>query len=257
MGDMSELRGLLTVGAFLGIFAFGIAMIPVDLQVASFGERKTLDYPDYFDISRLQDYNTTWMGNVDNGTYKVGGPYHVYVQVLDDGSGKFGGWDLELESDYYMLGTGMIRIYKVNYLWIFRTSYEYMTWYDEEGNNLGNMLDGDELNDSYDEWERMDYEVVLAGELTFDVSFGFNETLYSSPYQAWQYDKLYIVAGMGFDQTKTTFDSWGLIQQIMFFQNPNIHPYLNAFIALALWIPMAYVAIMLLWKAIGTLTGGG
>jgi len=50
-----------------------------------------------------------------------------------------------------------------------------------------------------------------------------------------------MVIGLTFDQTATTLSSWDLINAILFFQAPQIHPLLNFIIALPLLISIAFL----------------
>ncbi len=89
------------------------------------------------------------------------------------------------------------------------------------------------------------------------IFFGFNETLYSSPSDAWTNNALRILFAIEFDQTNTTVNAWSLISMMLFFQIPTIHPLLNVILTIPLWIALTYLVYITILRAIGALFGGG
>jgi hypothetical protein len=102
----------------------------------------------------------------------------------------------------------------------------------------------------------------------FDVHFSFNASMYGDPSFAWDNntgnpvpDDLWVLSGINFNQERTTYDAWGLVVAILFFNLPGLLTGTPAFIGYLLsiiaWIPMIYVAYILLLRSIGALFGGG
>jgi len=86
--------------------------------------------------------------------------------------------------------------------------------------------------------------------------FGFNDTKYSSPTEAWDNYELDILIGMKFDQVNTSINAWSLISMLLFFQLPEVHWIINALIAIPIWITVAYLIYVLIIKIIPFIAGG-
>lgn len=87
------------------------------------------------------------------------------------------------------------------------------------------------------------------------VSISFNESKWSSFDDAWNNGELLVWMGMGYSDTPSTISSWNIIAQLMFFQIPDIHPTVNALIAVSIWAPIGYLVYRLILMAIPFLGG--
>lgn len=68
--------------------------------------------------------------------------------------------------------------------------------------------------------------------------------------QAWDEGAIHVIMGFGFDDYETSISSWALVGQLLTFQAPDIHPVINAIIAIPIWATIAYVAYILILKAL-------
>jgi len=87
--------------------------------------------------------------------------------------------------------------------------------------------------------------------------FGYNDTLYSSPSQAWDHHGLWILLGINFDQMSTGFNAFNLIGMLLFFQLPMVHPIINYIIAVPIWVCIIYLSFIFILRALGAIFGGG
>ena len=98
---------------------------------------------------------------------------------------------------------------------------------------------------------------VSTPDTGFDVLFSYNQTLYSDVIDAWDNDAVYVLCGIHFDQAQTGYNAWDIIAQVLFFQMPDVHWFINALLAVPFWLGVAYIAFILALRAIGAVFGGG
>lgn len=102
----------------------------------------------------------------------------------------------------------------------------------------------------------------------FDLHFAFNTSIYGDPQFAWDSaggdavpDELYVMTGINFDQTKTSYDAYQIIEALLFFNIPQILAgtplFIGYILSVIIWIPMVYIAFILILRAIGGVFGGG
>jgi len=128
----------------------------------------------------------------------------------------------------------------------------YASWwiYAESGVNYGNWLSIEKLDECWDNESSMVAFNIRTTEVQMRVYFGFNTTKYSKPSEAYYDDGLSCLYGIGFDQINTSTNAWNLIGSLLFFQMPDVHPAINALIAIPLWALIAYLIYVLILKAI-------
>lgn len=247
MGDMSELRGLITPISFIGMIVLLISLSPTEFYI-DIGDSKSVDVPSYWEVMDIQNFANTWTSNIDNGTILYG----LYYQNLDDGSGDFGGWDVSLFSFY----NSTITLAHWSKWWVIKVGFHKLDIENIIGESQGDVLSGEEINAEYDNYGVLEY-TAHCEHLEMSVFFDFNETLYGSPVEAWDSDELYILCGIHYDQTQTAYNVWEIIGLLLFFGLPNVHPVINAVISIPIWICIAYVTYILVLRTIGAVFGGG
>jgi len=109
--------------------------------------------------------------------------------------------------------------------------------------------------------------VMKDEKYTYHVSLGYDPAKFDDFREAWQGTgtdtaELRIFIGMTLADSEKMWtestNAWNLINQILFFQSPLIHPILNVFIAIPLWISIIYVVVRIfLWIISAPLGGGG
>jgi len=68
--------------------------------------------------------------------------------------------------------------------------------------------------------------------------------------QAFQEGEVQIGIGMGIEDLSTKLSTWGIVATLLTFQAPNIHPLVNALIAIPFWACIAVLTYILILKAI-------
>lgn len=246
MTSLGELSGLIVVVSFLSCFAIMTTFIPP--QFFTYSEITLPNVPEYFegiDIQAFAEHKVLSFNETDGG---LGWEFTFeWLKDID-----IGGHDFDLcftRANYTQNPSGM-RVYMVHhwYEWIFFGHHDYMEWKNNQRRSYGTELTGSNLNSEY-----------LSGNMEFTVSsssftvsavFGFNETLYSLPTDAWNHYDLHIFVGIDFESVSTTINAWTLIANLLFFQMIDVHPYLNMLLAIPLWACIGYLVYVLILKAI-------
>jgi len=247
MGDISEMRGLVTVISFIGCFALILSLIPSQFLIAGY-EGRTVTPPDYFEAIDIQSFKETWVYTMN----ETGGGLHygMYWVDVDIGSRDF---DLAYrpanETDHNIVLTHYWSE------WIILPFSHRMDFINKEGISRGDILEEDELNNDYNN-ENSQYKAECS-HFFVRVYFGYNETLYSSPIDAYDHHGLTILIGINFDQAGTGYNAWDLIGMLLFFQLPDIHWIINILIAIPLWACIAYLTYIFILRTIGAIFGGG
>ncbi|MEM3629099.1 MAG: hypothetical protein QXE06_06985 [Candidatus Bathyarchaeia archaeon] len=244
----TEQSMLVTVVTFLGIFFILGSIVPPGFM-ATVAEPRKVKVPEYFesvDLNRYSAYeviNLTWSMN-----------WYDF---------DLGGWKFQIYWTSPMWGApDCILFRRKDSWWIFSWFVEEGKWYNPQGVKVSRvrsvlyteiMLDfecitGDTLNENY-QGDLIEFKIVFS-VTEFTAHFAFNTTKYASPKEAWENNELYCLIGMTFDKQNTTLSAWNLVGALLFFKMPDVHPVLNAIIAIPIWIAIAYLIYILILKAI-------
>jgi hypothetical protein len=253
MGDISEIRGLVTVVSFIGVTVLLMGLIPPQFFEEEY-EGLTVIPPEVFEGIDIQSFKETWnyclneTGGADKGNYYM-------VEIKNVEQEFFGGHDLDLW--YKKANETQLDLHIEHWYakWIFFLVSDGLKWTNKKGISRGLTLDSQELDADYSN-SGMEYTAECK-HLEVKAYFGFNDTLYSSATEAWNYHGLWVFIGINFDQSATAYSAWDLIAMLLFFQLPDIHWFINALISIPLWIAIAYLAFILILRAIGAIFGGG
>ncbi len=250
MGDWTELSGLLTVTGFIALTVLFIGIIPTDFFESTY-TGLTVEVPEVFeavDIQEFADVDTFIMnetGGYDKGDYYM-------MELKDDESDEWlGGHDLDFW--YKDPDKAPLDLY-INHWYakmVILLQADALEWKSGEGVNRGTKLSADELNTDY-AGEDLRYTARCA-HLILKVFFAFNDTTYDTPSQAWEASELNVLVGINFDQTATSYNAFALITMLLFFQLPAIHWFVNAIIAIPIWICIVYLVAILFYRAIEAL----
>jgi len=216
------------------------------MQFATSTQMRNQTVPSYFEAMDIQSFAETWTYVMnETGGEMMYGMYRVDVENAGE---WLGGHNFDLfyrpanQSDHNLF----LKHYWSE--WIILPFSHDLEWINGEGISRGTILEENELNTDYAN-EKSKYTAKCSH---FEVRcfFGYNETLYSSPTDAWDHHGLNILIGINFDQIATTMNAWALIGMILFFEMPDVHPMINFFIALPFWISFAYLIYRLILFAI-------
>ena len=240
MAASGELGAFITVVTFLGIITILISTVPNEFMIHAQNYR-SISVPEYFESVDITYFAATKNFTLDpnKATGEIYGWYYIDFSL--------GGHDFTIEWKY----PEGIMLKHVEKWWIFVTGRHNMNWYEKrQGSNLGTKLKSEHLTTYYDE-NRKDAQFIVRCEHTqLSVFFAYNTTKYSDILEAWENNELAVLFGINFDQVNTSYNAWNLVAQILFFQNPDIHPAINALIAIPIWATIAITVYILILKAI-------
>jgi len=244
LGDISEFRGLIVIGTFLAVSLLLMGWIPYEFWVA--GEQgRTIEPPEYFESSNLIQWNTTYIMNVTHSYFETWGK-EEFGQYM-----RFHAWKPAI-GDY--------RISNQHYSkwWIFAYGYHLMNWINSEGVNRGELLYADEIDEDWNTQTNLASYKVECSHFYCMADIAYNTTLYDNVHDALDADDLKVLWGIEWDQMGTSYDAWSLISSVLFFRPiSGIPSYVSALIAIPIWIASAYIAYILILRAIGAVFGGG
>lgn len=250
MGDLSETRILVVIASFIGLMILLLGWMPAYFvnPTPYTGRSLTSTIPSSWESGMLIGgnfaANKTQMLN-DTGMHTYG----VFIYDMSFGGHSFRMIDAEatrsLIIQHYSLWGGFIPV-----------DYHDMNWISPNGTELGTELTEGKIDSSYLASNVTGFKIYCE-HTYFYAQFSFDFMAYSAISDAWDANALTISLGMTFDQLGTTLGAWTLITGILFFNLPMINPYLNAIIAIPIWICIAYVSFILVLRAIGAVFGGG
>ena len=246
MGDISELRGLIVIGTFLSVTLLLIGWMPYQFWVA--GEQgRTINVPDYFESSSLIRWNSTYVINITSNDYT-----HMWGKAEFGHNMWFHAWenvfgDYVLWNKHYFLLWGVIQY----------GTHE-MDWISDKGINRGGWLYENEIEEDWDATRDVASYKVQCDHFYMMADFAYNTTAYSSVYEAWDSNDLHILFGIDWDQKGTSYDAWSLISSVLFWKPiAGIPLWIMQLISIPIYIAAAYIAYILILRAIGAVFGGG
>jgi hypothetical protein len=150
-----------------------------------------------------------------------------------------------------------LTLYTYGGWWIFKWDYNSFKWYDSNGversqwYETGGVVPGWRLGwDSINYSESWTLKQIGGQEVQVSVFWGYNKTAYASAWHAFMNNDLHVLIAIGFDQENTRMNAWNLIGSLLFFQIPEVHPAINAIIAIPIWVMIAWLIYILILKAI-------
>lgn len=255
MGDISEMRGLITAVTFLGVLTLLLMWIPAEFY--TMGESRQISTPDIFETMDIYSFAETKTIQFN----ETGGNYWILDNTLYRVDVDIGEWDCDL---YYKIAneTGLsLRLYHKFFIWIFFASSHNLNWADRQSVDRTNgngylsvsaiQNNADPNNNASSVWR------ASCEHFTYHVSFAFNATTYSNFTHAWNNQDLYAFFGVDFTHVDTSYNAFQLMAMLLFFQLPMINPYVNALLAIPIWACIAYLVYIFILRTIGAIFGGG
>jgi len=258
MGDpglATELKPLVVIITFLAVFGLITTTLPIELTVTPTSAHYTgPNYPEgTFDASNFLSYGHTSDAITMTGT------------VQTEPSGFSFPFNVLGSRDYDLIGVRR----KDSYVWgLFVIPRDFGKWYNINNtlvsevrslpimwgtywmgiNAKGYCISKAILDSAYQNGSTpIKFHVVFETQQSIDMLFSFNVTKYETPSLAWEQDELYVIVAAGLGGSAGG-DIFTLIGQLLFFQAPNMHPLINAFIAIPIWSGIAYLIYVLLIK---------
>lgn len=248
MGDISELRGLIFVVTFMGIFVFLAILIPTEFF--TFNPERQVETPDHFEAIDIQFFSETENFTVVHSTYFYNHQFSL------------GGWNIAFRSwqSYALVPVAHICSYGYRSWWIFAWDFRAYDWFDENGVNYGDELTFAELDSIWNKQEEKQNETITfitkLEHCQVMVYFGWNTTAYSKPSDALNNNEMDVLYAIGMDQINTSVNAWNIVGMLLFFQIPDVHWIINVLINIPMWIVIAYLTYVLVIKVIPLIAGG-
>lgn len=236
MGDTSELRVLVVVATFLTGTILLIGWIPSEFYVSD-ETYLQVNPPSVFDGVDLVNYATT-----ENFTI-----YDGFAESW--GKENFG-------HDMRLIVSETYGIYNTHFYGWFLWSFHQMEWFNDNGVSRTTFLSFSDIVEDHDTNNLSHYKVECS-HFYMEAWVGYNTTAYGSFQEAIDNNDANILFAIDFDQVGTTWSAWSIISGILRFDLPNVNPYLNAIIAIPIWVSIAYVSFILILRALGAIFGGG
>jgi len=246
MAGSVEIRLFIFLVTFLGFFTVLVSMMPAEFGAQGQSYRQILT-PEYFESVDVAYFASTknFTLESDKATGEIYGWYYIDFSL--------GGWDFSIE---WMYSEG-IMLKHVEKWWIFTTGRHNMDWYEKQrGLNLGTRLTPEHLATYYDENRKVAEFIARCDHTTLNVFFAYNTTKYSNIMEAWENEDLGVLFGINFDKVNTSVSAWDLISRLLFFQAPEVHPAINALIAIPIWAAVSILIFILILKVIPFVGGG-
>ena len=253
MGDISEIRILLIVGCFVGIFAFLLVTIPEPLLPLEKRETASITYPQNWESGDLLYLSETWnMTSIDNTTdvdFELGGRN---FNLLGSES-VFSGPGIQLHESWFEWDIGPIQLFYAHEPCAWLDSTNYFVDADFQNVLLMESLD----NQSYAPDERFIVRWTEHSQFKMYAILSYDTGTYANFEEAMDAGALGLWVGVQFDQTNTSYNAFDIVGMILFFSMPDIDPFLNAIISVPMWIAIAYVSFIIVLRAVGAVFGGG
>jgi len=232
-----ELKSLVLVVSFLGLFAVWVTMIPSGFYASEY-EGRELTVPDYFEGIDIQTFSQT-----SNFTIDFSGS-QVFDEYFD-----LGGWHMYFQG--YKYGLDYLKAAHYASWWIFGWDYHYADWcLTTSGANYGTELTFTDLDNIWDGQTNMIAFNCRTDQTQWRVYFGWNTTTYAKPSDAIAANEMEVLYGIGFDKVNTSINAWNIVGSLLFFQMPDVHPLINLVIAIPIWAAIGYLVYVLILKAI-------
>lgn len=255
---MVDLTGIykpfIFITVFMGIFALLLSLGIADMPLAFTGATE-LEYadnfPEYFDAAEVES-----LAQYHNITADNGGAYYSQDWGIDEGFGhnflfkcNDVGGDLKIVNEHY-------------FPWLsIPTGNHEMTWIGfDTGEDFGTyLLDSEFQTVSYitgsveDGFLEQAKFKVACDHVRLLSTVSYNATAYANLTMAFLSDAATVVFAISWDELGTGLSAYSLISDIMTFNRPDVHPALNALIAVPLWAMIGFIIVVIILAIIEAL----
>lgn len=228
--------------SFLAIYALLVGLMPAELIVEAQDFRSTT-YDIFYESSEIELLANRFTQNITYG----GGYYSDYWGTDEDfGHSFFYVTALATgDADWVMLNN---HYYPFWFIVEIPTGVHHMDWVSKQsGETFTPSITNLDFESVTEVTETDSGNITHAGFLvrcphvTMHATIYFNSTAYANSTTAWQNDGLHCEFAINWDELGTGLNGWNLISSILWFQAPNVHPYVNFLIAFPLWVDIALI----------------
>lgn len=142
---------------------------------------------------------------------------------------------------------GFLGIERGYYMRVYDTDNTRIDWQDATGHYTG-LLPVSYIDSEWDSDINASQFFIRCDHFEVTVFYSYNRSIYDNSTHALDFEALDLFVGIGFDDVGTIFNAWSLLNPILFFQAPNTLNLINLFIAIPIWVSVAYIVItVVLW----------
>lgn len=223
---------------FFFAFSFFIAHVPAIIRYAG---------KSYEDMTVPDEWHyLSWSMNItssDNGT--ITRPPIFYNELLL----QLDPYDVSIATWWFTTSPDELAFYRRDtnmWLWVFPTyHYEEMEPFPVTKSYAESKLEGN-----------VSRFIMSDDERNYYVQIHYDEGTYGNMTQAWDNGELYVWIGLGWEQLPTTVNAWKVITNLLLFQSVEVHPYIDPFISIGLWVIIAFLVFTLISRIVPFIKGG-
>ena len=236
----NEQYGFVFAVTYILLFSVIVATIPADLQ----GVGETPDMVTPLDASLISGF-TEYMGYQKDNFSSVGSLlYYDY-----DLGGR--SWKCEQGETYFLLGA---KIIYGGFVWL--GQLDSCRFISPTGEDYGAYLDFDDIETDAEEGEvRYSLQSYGSGNSMGGFVVYWNTTTYPDPSDAWDNDELFLLHGMGIEETAIV-DIGSLLLDLLFLQLPDVPLLISVLTIGPLWASIIYVIWFIFVNMVPFLGGG-
>jgi len=243
MSDDSIIGSFVFIVTFMGIFIILVSTMPAQFY-SSAPTYQQYAYPDFFSQEDIEHFRHIASINVTKSTF----PYVCYYIDFNDETPpadfKFQiHWRAEAQYN-------KIQIAHVHYeFWVFIGAHplNILIKQDEGQRYISKSL---ALEYWDEESNATSLHPVFCDHITVKVWLTDPNSTRNDIAEAWDEGTVQLTIGFGFSDYETTISGWDVVGRLLIFQAPDIHPVVNAIIALPMWACIAILIYILILKAI-------
>ena len=229
-------------------------MIGFSSVYSSSEEFRNVNVPDEFESLDVLAFNTTSLLSLNETGGSVNGAFYEVIT-------EFGGHDISLwysrANNSYGYHFIWINHLGVRLLWLF--PLHNMNWKDSSGHEVTANIIWDEygINASIIDANLNDNGIskftVYCQDFSFTLYLAYDNDVYDNCVEAWDHHDLHMLLNIDFDQQATGTNAMDLIIQLMFFQLPNTNFYVNALIAIPIWVSTSIIIAFVILEIVKAL----
>jgi len=249
MGDLSEMRGLIVVISFIGVFVTIVALMVSESPslFTSLPSNGTSTIPTANNKlpSEFLAWNTTYTHNL------TGSP----------GTEKFfdlAGWHYVVEEKINIYSQHWIGMATFDYFWIFPNpwSFDFFKFYHEGDLIADRYLHIYSLDALYAANKTLKFECINS-KTSASVLFQFKETTYTDPQDAYDAGALTMHFNIDWEDRNTSVNVLNFIGALFMWNLPGLDWRIQALMMIPLMVASAYMLFIFVLRIVGSVFGGG
>jgi len=237
--------------SFIGIFVILVVTMPSQFYTTA-PEYQQYSYPSFFNKEDIE-----YIAFMRNETINLGDIYYSVILDFTDppeiAKGERGTINFKFTVEWYDNGWAIskqrINFQHIEWEWFtFRRRHPMYCF--NEPDKTPSLSKANIVANWDEEYNASIIYPVSCNCIVTKVWFVDPNTTRNNISEAFDEGSLIVVMGFGFDDYQTSISAWSLVGQLLFFQAPQIHPVLNAIIALPIWATISVLIYLLILKAI-------